>query len=109
MLEVNDNNFQKEVIEKSAEKPVLVDFYAEWCGPCHALTPRLELLEEEYGDRVVFAKLNIDESPAKASEYNIRSVPTVKLFKNGNVADEFIGLMHEDEIREWLDRNLQNV
>ncbi len=106
MLEVSDANFQKEVIEKSAEKPVLVDFYAEWCGPCHALTPRLELLEEEYGDRVVFVKLNIDESPAKASEYGIRSIPAVKLFKNGKVVDEFIGLMHEDEIRAWLDRNL---
>ena len=105
-VEVNDGNFEKEVIERSKDIPVVVDFWAEWCMPCLALAPVLEKLAKEYNGRFVLAKLNVDRNPQTASRYGIMSIPTVIMFKNGKPVDSFVGVMPEPMIREWLDRNL---
>ncbi|OIN95772.1 thioredoxin [Candidatus Desantisbacteria bacterium CG1_02_38_46] len=105
MVEVNGENFQKEVLEKSKEKPVLVDFWAEWCAPCIMLSPTLEKLEKKYKEKFILAKVNVDENQALASQYRIMSIPNVKLFKEGEMVDEFVGVLPEKEIVNFLERN----
>ena len=105
-MEVTDNDFDEKVIEKSKEKPVIVDFYADWCGPCQMLAPIMEKIEKEYKGKAVFVKLNTDNNPAASQKYGISGIPAVKLFKNGEVVDEFIGLQSEDMIKQWLKKNL---
>ncbi|MCD6549646.1 thioredoxin [Candidatus Micrarchaeota archaeon] len=106
-MEVNDTNFEKEVIERSKEIPVIVDFWAPWCMPCRILSPILEKLEKEYKDRVVLAALNVDENPVTATLYSIRSIPSVKIFVDGKVKDGFIGALPEPAVRQWLEKNLK--
>ena len=103
MLELNSENFKKEI---SSEKPVLVDFWAEWCAPCRAIAPALEELEKELGDKVKFAKLNVDENTDIATEYNIASIPTLVIFKNGQEVDRLIGAAPKSKIKEFIERNL---
>lgn len=105
MVEVNEENFQKEVLEKSKEKPVLVDFWAEWCMPCLMLGPILEKLEKKYKEKFILAKVNVDENLSLASQYGIMSIPNVKLFKEGKEADGFVGALPEREIVNFLERN----
>src|SRR3989344_9011693 len=105
IIEVSDDNFKKEVIEKSKKTPVLVDFWAEWCYPCRFLSPTLDKLADEYKGKFILAKLNVDENPKNSQEYEVRSIPSVKLFKNGKVADEFIGAVPEQKIKEFLANN----
>jgi len=105
-IEVTDANFQKEVIEKSSETPVLVDFWASWCGPCMMLSPTLEKIAKEYGDKLILAKASTDENHSIASKFGIMSIPAVKLFKDGKVVDEFIGVQPEATIRQWLGQKL---
>ncbi|MBZ0198296.1 MAG: thioredoxin [Ignavibacteriaceae bacterium] len=99
-------DFNKEVIEKSNTTPVLVDFWAEWCAPCRTLGPTLEKLAEKYKDKFSFAKVDTDANQEVAVKYGIKSIPTVKLFINGEVADEFSGALPEKMIEEWLDKAL---
>ena len=103
MIELTDQNFEEEI--KKAQKPVVVDFWAVWCGPCTMLSPILEKLAEEYKDKFIFAKVNLDTSPLTAQKYGIEQIPTVLLFKNSEPIAGFIGLKTEEIIRGWLEQN----
>jgi len=105
-IEVGDEDFQEKVIEKSKRVPVLVDFYAEWCSPCRMLSPVLEKIAREYRGEFVLAKVNVDDAQIISNELGIMSVPTVVLFKNGEVIDYFVGALPEPQIRDWLDKRL---
>ena len=98
---VTDSSFQQDVL--SADKPVLVDFWAEWCGPCRMIAPALEELSDELGDQVTIAKLNIDENPEAPSKYGVRGIPTMILFKNGEPAATKVGAEPKSRIQGWLE------
>lgn len=103
MLVVNKSNFNTEV--KEAASLVVVDFYADWCGPCQMLKPILEKISEERSD-VKIVKVNVDDSRELAQEYGIFSIPTVLLFKGGNIVDKFVGLKSKDSVIEIINKNL---
>lgn len=106
VIETNEQNFEKDVIENSKQVVVLVDFYADWCMPCKMLAPILEKIVHDYGGKFILAKVNVEENRNLSQKYRIMSIPNIKLFKNGNVVDEFIGVMPELAIKNWLDRHL---
>jgi len=97
---IKSNNFQEEVLK--AEGVVLVDFFATWCGPCKALAPILDALSEEFEGKAKVLKVDVDEDNALAMEYRVMSVPTMKIFKNGEVVETLVGLRAEAELREKL-------
>lgn len=99
-IAVNDTNFDELVL--NAGKPALVDFWAEWCGPCRQLTPILEEVSKEMGDSVKICKMNVDEAPNTASSYEIRSIPTMFLFKDGEKIDTKVGFNSQASIEDWL-------
>ena len=103
-IDVGRLNFDAVVIEGSRERPVLVDFWAPWCGPCKMLAPTLDKLAAEYAGRFTLAKLNTDDEPELAARYGIRGIPNVKAFSNGEVVDEFTGVLPEGAVREFLAR-----
>jgi putative thioredoxin len=105
-IDVTDETFEKEVLEKSKTTPVLADFWAEWCGPCKMLGPTLEKISKEYEGKLVVAKIETDKAPSTSSKYGIMSIPSVKLFKNGEIVDEFTGAQPETTIKQWLDQKL---
>jgi len=107
-LEVTDETFDKQVIAQSKKIPVLVDFWASWCMPCTVLKPMLEKITKEYKGKFILAKVNVEDNQEKAGEYGVMSIPCVKLFKSGKIADEFIGAIPEQQVRNFLDRNLSN-
>jgi putative thioredoxin len=107
IIEVTADNFDQVVLEGSQQQPVLVDFWADWCGPCKALMPILAKLAEEYRGKFILAKVNSDENQALAQQYGIRSLPTVKLFKHGAAVDEFMGALPEGQVREFLDQHIE--
>lgn len=100
MKSINDSQFQKEVLDKKGL--VLVDFWAEWCGPCRQLGPILEEVSKEMPGQVEVVKMNVDEAPSKAAEYGVRSIPTMFLFKDGKQVDVKIGFNSKDSIVDWV-------
>ena len=109
VLDVTAEDFSQIVVENSWRFPVLVDFWADWCAPCRALTPVLVKLADEFGGRFLVAKVNTEEQQGIAAEFQIRSLPTVKLFRNGEVMDEFMGALPESAIREFIDRYVERA
>jgi len=95
-VKVTDGNFESEVI--SADKKVLVDFWAEWCGPCRMVAPVVEDIAGEYGDQIKVAKLNVDENQSTASRYGIMSIPTMLVMEDGKVVDKLVGYMPKDKL-----------
>jgi putative thioredoxin len=107
MIDVTIANFEQEVIAASLTQPVLVDFWAPWCGPCKALGPILEKLETAYGGAFKLVKINSDDEQQLAGAFGIRSIPTVILLKNGQPVDGFMGALPEGKVREFLDKHVQ--
>ncbi|OIQ48649.1 MAG: thioredoxin [Gammaproteobacteria bacterium MedPE] len=103
IIQLTDANFEQEVI--NAGRPVLVDFWAEWCGPCKMIAPILEEVAKEYGDKVTIGKLNVDQNTETAPKYGIRGIPTLLLFKDGNVAATKVGALSKTQLIEFLDTN----
>lgn len=103
-IDVSTQNFKEIVIDGSHKTPVVVDFWAPWCGPCKVLKPILEKLAEEYQGKFVLAKVNSDENQELSAQFGVRGIPTVKAIKNGQIVDEFSGALPENAVREWLDR-----
>ena len=99
-IKTTDGDFSTDVHQ--AEKPVLVDFWAEWCGPCKAIGPALEELSNAYGDAISIVKLNIDENPLTPQQYNVRGIPTLLIFKGGEVVAEKIGAVPKSQLEAWI-------
>ncbi len=102
--EFSDQNFEQEVLK--SDKPVLVDFWAEWCAPCRMIAPAVEAVAAEYAGRAKVGKLNVDENQSVTSRYNIRSIPTLLVFKNGKIKEQLVGTTSKDNLARLLDKNL---
>lgn len=103
-VEFTDDNFASEV--ENADKPVLVDFWAEWCGPCKMIGPIVEELASEYGGKVKVGKVNVDNNPEISVKYGIRSIPSLLIFKDGKVADQIVGAVPKNHIKKQLEAQL---
>jgi len=104
ILHVSDDSFESEVLKSTV--PVLVDFWAEWCGPCKMIAPVLEEIAADFSDKLTVAKLNIDENPQTPQKFNIRSIPTLLLFSGGSVAAQQVGAVNKAQLKSFLDQHL---
>ena len=103
---VTDSNFQTEVIDASSSQPVMVDFWADWCRPCHMLSPTVAEIANDYAGKLKVVKLNVDENVSSAGRYNIRGIPTLLIFKGGQVADQIVGAVPKEQISKVVDRHV---
>ena len=103
-IAVSDDSFKQDVLE--AGKPVVVDFWAEWCGPCKQIAPALEDIAGEMSDKVTVAKINIDDNPSTPSQYGVRGIPTLIMFKDGEVASMKVGAATKGKIQEWIEETI---
>ena len=101
-LEITDSNFNEEVL--NADLPVLVDFWAEWCGPCKMVSPIVEELSEEYTEKIKVTKLDVDSNPQTAASFGIRGIPTLLMFKDGAAVDQIVGAVPKTTLKERLDQ-----
>ena len=104
LVHVNDKNFISEVI--NADLPVLVDFWATWCGPCRSISPIVEELAKEYSGKVKVTKLNVDENPATPSQYGVRGIPTLILFKGGKILEQIVGAVPKTRLKSMIEKAL---
>ena len=106
VIEAGDSDFHEKVLDASHNIPVIVDFWAPWCGPCKLLGPRLENLANSYEGKFILAKVDISKNQALSEKFDVRSIPFVKMFKAGALVDEFIGSLSEVMVKSWIEKNL---
>jgi thioredoxin 1 len=102
VLEIDDGSFDAEVLQ--SEKPVLVDFWAPWCGPCRAIAPIVEELSVDFGDKVKFMKCNVDDNPVTPTKFGIKSIPTLLFFKEGELLDKIVGIVAKSKLEEMINK-----
>ncbi|MCG8636537.1 MAG: thioredoxin [Desulfobacterales bacterium] len=100
IIDLTDESFEE--ILKTSDKPVMVDFWAPWCGPCKAIGPTVEALSKEYGDKMIFAKVNVDDNPLSPSKFGVQAIPTLIFFKDGEVAEQITGMVAKEKLEETL-------
>ena len=100
IIDLSDESFEE--LLKTSDKPIMVDFWAPWCGPCKAIAPTVEALSEEYGDRMTFTKVNVDDNPLTPSKFGVQAIPTLIFFKDGKVADQITGMVAKEKLEETL-------
>ena len=103
---VTDSSFQSEVLDASNAQPVMVDFWADWCRPCHMLAPTVAEIAQDYAGKLKVVKLNVDENVNSAGRYNIRGIPTLLVFKNGQVVEQIVGAVPKEQITKALERHV---
>jgi thioredoxin 1 len=106
-VKVTDTSFKSAVLESKI--PVVVDFWAEWCGPCRQIAPALDELSKEYDGKLTIAKVNIDENPQIPMKYGVRGIPTLMIFRNGELAATKVGALPKTKIKEWIDATVQSA
>jgi thioredoxin 1 len=105
-VELTDQNFEQEAL--NSDKPVMIDFWAEWCGPCKTIAPVVEELSSDYDGKAVIAKVDVDNNPQIAAKFGIRNIPTILFLKNGEVVDKSVGAVSKDVLQQKLDQQLSN-
>ena len=104
IIQVTDDSFENDVL--NSDLPILVDYWAEWCGPCKMIAPILDQLAEEYADQIKIAKMNIDQNPNTPPKFNVRGIPTLMLFKDGEIADTKVGALSKSQLSAFIDSQL---
>ena len=103
-IKISDETFEENVINN--KKPIILDFWAEWCGPCKQIGPILEEISDEYNDKIIVGKMNVDENPETPGNYQIRGIPTMLLFNKGELIDTKVGMSSKAGLKEWIDKNI---